>query len=181
MDWIIFKMKVIEKPVVTSLEFGETFLEIGCQDVPYTETVAAYLVGVGRTYALKGGTDLALAGGSFIGGIQKPVGGKDEVGLLGNDDLPSWFYPHCTDIGTFLLEGHRVKHDSASDYVDGAFTENAGRDAPHDETLAFKMKRVPCIGTALEPGNGRITSCQDIHNLAFTLVSPLEAKDNVKF
>ncbi len=43
--------------------------------------MAAYLVGVARSYPLEGGTDLALACGLLICGIEEPVCREDEVRL----------------------------------------------------------------------------------------------------
>ena len=43
------------------------------------------------------------------------------------------------------------------------------------------MEGVPRVRTALESRHGRITACKYIHNLTFAFVSPLEAKDYVKF
>ena len=43
------------------------------------------------------------------------------------------------------------------------------------------MQGMPRVRATLEAGHGRITPGQNVHNLAFPLVSPLEAKDNVKF
>ena len=43
------------------------------------------------------------------------------------------------------------------------------------------MQGMPGIGAALEPGDGRITSGQDIYNLTFTFIAPLEAENDINF
>ena len=43
------------------------------------------------------------------------------------------------------------------------------------------MQGVSGVRASLESRHGRITTCKHIHNLTFSFVSPLEAKDYVKF
>ena len=43
------------------------------------------------------------------------------------------------------------------------------------------MQGVSGIGTALETGDSRIASSQDIYNLTFTFIAPLEAENDINF
>ena len=67
---------------MTVLELLELLFEIRSKDVPDPESVTADLVSVGRTDALQGRTDLPLACGSLVGGVQKAVGRKNQAGFL---------------------------------------------------------------------------------------------------
>ena len=98
------------------------------------------LVGIGRAYALKRRTDLALPCGRLLSGIKKPVGRKAKMRLLGYDYLSLGFDPHGGYIGALLLECDGIKHDSAANDVDRSFAEYSGRNTPHDETLSIEME-----------------------------------------
>ena len=116
-------MEIVKKPVVALLKLGETFGEIRGQDVSDPEAMASHLVCVGRPDALERGTDLALASGSLVSGVQEPVGRKDQVGLLGDHYLLLRIDPHGLHIATFLFESNRIQDNSTSDDIHRAFTE----------------------------------------------------------
>ena len=106
------------------LEFLESCLEIRSEDVAYTETVTADLVGIGRSDTFQCGADLALSGSCFVCRIQKPVCRQDKVSLLGNVQFGLGVDAHLADVAALLAECDRVKNHTVSDDVRGTLPEN---------------------------------------------------------
>ena len=88
------------------------------------ESVTADLVCIGRADTLKGRTDLALSGGSLVSGIEKSVGRKDKMSLLGYHQFLLRIDIHLGYIAALLLESNRIENDTATDDIDGTFAEN---------------------------------------------------------
>ena len=166
---------------MTVLKGGEALLEIRGENVAHAQAVAADLVRISGTDAFQRGSDLAFTGGCFQGGIHQFMGGEDQMGLLGNNNFFAGVDAHFGYVAAFLAECHGIQYDTVADDVLAALAEDAGGDAPDYETLAIEMQGVPGIGTALETGDGRISSGQDIYNLTFSFIAPLEAENDINF
>ena len=108
---------------MSGLELPEPLLEVWSKDVADPETVPADLVGVGRSDAFQRGADLALPSRSLVGRVQKPVGRKNQVRLLGYEQLLLRVDVHLLHVRAFLPQRDRIQNDTASDDVGGAFTE----------------------------------------------------------
>ena len=87
--------------------------------------MAADFVGVARSDALEGGSDLALSGSLLVGGVKKPVGREDDVGLAGEDKPLADWDSRFRELVTLLLEGDRVEDHAVAYDVCGAVPENA--------------------------------------------------------
>ena len=163
------------------LQCGKALLEIRGEDVTHAQAVPAYFVCIGGTDSFQGRADFTLSGSRFLGGIHQFVGGEDQMGLLGNDNLLAGVDAHFGDVAAFLAECDGIQHDTVADDVLATFAENTGGNAPNHETFAVEMQGVSGIGTALETGDSRIASSQDIYNFTFTFIAPLEAENDINF
>ena len=156
-----------------------SLLKIGQKDIPHPESAATCLIGVGRAYALEGRTYLRLAHCTFAGGIQGPVGGKDEVGPLGDEETSVHIHPAGFDIFDFLHQDDRIDDHAVADYVQRALAEDSGRNRMKHEGSAVEHQRMTGVGAALEACNNLVIRRQYVHDFAFALVAPLEAENNI--
>ena len=155
--------------------------EIGAQQVADAHAVATYLVRIGRTDALARRADPRAALRGFVGRIEHPVRGQDQMGLLRDGQLPRQVVPAgCERLG-LLAEQDGVDHHAVADDIGLSALKNAGRDRTQNIFLTAELQRVTGIGTALEPGHHLVTGRQHIHDLSLALVPPLQAEDYVYF
>ena len=80
-----------------------------------------------------------------------------------------------------LHEEVRGEHYAIADDVNLTSLENARRDAAEYILLAFKLKCVACIRTALKTCDHIILRGEDVNNLALTFVAPLQSEQDVNF
>ena len=153
--------------------------ELGGEDVAHAESVAAGLVHVGGADALEGGADLALALRRLAGGVEHPVGGEDQVRLLGDEELAGDVHALGLDGLDLVHQDDRVDDDAVADDVHRIRAENAGGDGVEHEAVPVEHEGMARVGTALEAGDHLVTGRQDVDDLALALVAPLEAEDHV--
>lgn len=142
--------------------------------VAEAKAVARNLVGVAGTDTLAGGADFRLALGAFAGGVEQTVGRQDDVGLAGNLEDGLEVDARGLEFACLLGEENGVEHDARADDVDLAVLEDAGGDRAENEFLSVELKGVSGVGTALETGDYVVAGSQDIDNLAFAFVTPVE-------
>ena len=107
------------------LEFFESLMEIRCEDISHAETMTGNLVSVCRSDTFQGRTDFALACGSFISSVKKPVSRQDKMSFLGNAEFLFRFDVHLADVSALFSESDRIENHSATDDVGGAVSENS--------------------------------------------------------
>ena len=95
------------------------------QDVAHAKTVAANLIGIGRTDTLARRTHLVLALGSLNGGIEQAMGRHDEVSLLRYVKTRLQFVSAAFQFTSLLHEKIRSQHNAVADDVDLSSLENA--------------------------------------------------------
>ena len=81
----------------------------------------------------------------------------------------------------FLPEDGGVEDDPVADDIDGSFTEDTRRNGVQHEGCVAEMDGVAGVGAALEAGHHGVAFRQEIHDLAFSFVSPLEPENYVEF
>ena len=153
--------------------------EIGLQDVSHAKAVTAGLIGISGADALERGADLGLSHSAFAGGIQGAVGGQDQVGALGNEQLSAHIHSPSLDGGDFFHQDNGVYDHAVTDHIHRSLAEDAGRHGVEHEAVSVEHQRMAGVGTALETGYNLVRGRQDIYDLTFALVPPLEAEHNV--
>jgi hypothetical protein len=77
----------------------------------------------------------------------------------------------------FFQKRLRIEHDSAPDHADRGFVKDAGRDDMQNIALPIEGNRVSCIVAALIARDTIESVGEDIDDLAFSFVTPLEPDD----
>lgn len=80
-----------------------------------------------------------------------------------------------------VFEDVWLNQDSVADDVQLGGMKDAGRDDVKNVLRAIEFYGVACIGASLETCNYIIIGREDIDNLAFTLITPLETEKYVYF
>ena len=107
------------------------------------------------------------------------MGGKDQVGLLGDQELSGDVHALGLDGLDLILEDDRVDDHAVTDDIDRIRTEDAGGNRVQHETVPVEDEGVSGVGAALEAGDHLVIRGQDIDHLSFALVAPLQAEDHV--
>ena len=154
------------------------FLEI-MQDIADAQSVPADLIRIGRANALAGRADFAASLGRFVSRIQKTVCRQNQMRLFGNIEPVGQFMPCGFERFRLGLEQGRVKHHAVTDDIYLVALENPGRNGTQHKLVVFKLQRMSCIRAALKTANQFIFRCQNIDNLAFAFISPLEPKQYI--
>ena len=81
----------------------------------------------------------------------------------------------------FFLEYNRIKHHAVADQVVRSVPEYAGWYGMQDEALVSVLYGVAGVGASLETCNDVVPLGKHVYDLAFSLVSPLEAEYYVYF
>ena len=74
-----------------------------------------------------------------------------------------------------FAEQHRVEHHAISYNVDLSMLENARGNRAEHILMSLKFERMTGIRAALEACHHIISRCEDIYNLAFALITPLQS------
>ena len=115
----------------------------------------------------------------FACAVQLAVNWQDQWGIFRNhqrfrrdrDPLP-------TQARNFLNQMPWIQHNTVADHAQLAAAHDARRQQAQLENFAINHQRMACVVTALEARDHIGTFGQPIHDLAFSLVSPLGADNN---
>ena len=145
------------------------------ENITHTQSVAAYLVGISRSDTLAGGANLSITLQLLVCSIEQAVSRHNQVSLLRN--LQDTLNVHTTLLKRLCLfaEQHRVEHHAISYNVDLSMLENARGNRAEHILMSLKFERMTGIRAALEACHHIISRCEDIYNLAFALITPLQS------
>ena len=101
--------------------------------------------------------------------------------LLADEETLSQIMTTLCQFNSFLHEEERIEHYAIADNVYLASLENSRRNRAEHILLAIEFQCVTSVRTTLESCYDVITWSQYIDYLTFTLVSPLEAEQNIYF
>ncbi len=172
---------LLEQLAVTLLMGLVEGQEVLLEDVTHAKAAPAGFVGIGGADALEGRANLGFAHGAFAGSIQGAVGGKDEVGALGDDQFAAYVNAPFLDGGDFLHEDDGIHDDAVTNNINGTFAEYTGGYRVQYKAVSVEDQRVTGVRAALETGNHLVGRREHVHNLTFALVPPLESENYVKF
>ncbi len=155
------------------------FTELAIEQVGHAQTTAVDLVGVGRTDATLGGTDLTLAQCRFAGGIEFLVKREYDVGAVGDNKLVG------PDADTLLLDAgnlgdqtYRIDDNAVADDVDLFVPQDAGGQQVKDVFGALGDDGVAGVVATLSADYDVRAFGQIIDDLALAFIPPLEAGDD---
>ena len=133
------------------------------------------LVGICRTDSLACSADFTCAHLSLAGSVEQTVSWHDEMSLLGYAEYVVEVYAVGFELSGLLAEEHWVEHNAVADNIcNGPFGENARGNGAEHMLVSVEFKGVARIRTALETSYYIIIGSENIDNLAFALVAPLE-------
>ena len=121
---VAFEIHLRKLTYMSVFQFFVPVPEIRSENIPDAETVPADLVGICRADSLERGTDFPFPHGRFVGGVEKPVGRKDEMGFLG------YLYPFLDgytrfcNVFAFLPESDWVEHYAVAYDIRRILAEN---------------------------------------------------------
>ena len=160
---------------------GVNLAEVGAQQVAHAHAVAAHLVRIGGADALARGTDFRAALGSLVSRVENPVRRQNQVCLLRDAELPRQVVAAAGQLLGLGTKQNGVEHYAVTDDVGLAALENTRGNRPQYVFLAVEFQRVAGVGSALEACHHLVAGRQYVDNLAFTLVAPLKAENDVYF
>ena len=99
--------------------------EVDGFDVAYAEAGSGDFVGVGRTYAFKGGADFSVAFGLFVGSIEHAVSGQYKVGFLRNIKVLSCINVLFEEGFNFVFEDIGLNQNTIANDVEFVFVKYA--------------------------------------------------------
>ena len=108
----------------------------GVEQVDDAQAAAVHLVLVGRADAAAGGADLGASGRVLGGELDHAVVGQDDLGAVGDEELPVDGQAGVLELLDFVQEGHRVEHDAVADDAFALRAQHAAGNELQNELLA---------------------------------------------
>ena len=171
---VVFVVQALENLLVAGLGGGILLVEV-VQQVAHAQTVAAHLVGIGRTDALARCTHFGIALGGLVGSVEQTVGGHDEMGLLRDVKALLQVVARCFERFGLSLEESRIEHYAISDDIHLVALENSRRNRAEYILLTFELQCMTGVRSALKTSHHVVTRRQHIDDFAFAFVAPLQS------
>ena len=151
------------------------------KDITYAKTRAAYLVSIGRTDALTGGTHLVLTLRSLDGSVKHTMSRHDEMSLLGDVQATLQVVTALLQVLSLLHEEVWSQDDTVTNNVHLSTLEDTRRDRAKNVLLPLKLQGMACVRTALETSYDIILRGQHVNHLTFTFIAPLKTQQDIYF
>ena len=136
------------------------------------------LVFVGGTDAAAGGADGGAAGGGFGGELDHAVVRQDDLGAVGDEELPVDGEAGVLESFDFGEEGHGIEDDAVADDAFALWPEDAAGDELQDELFAGDDDGMAGVVAAGVAGDDVEALGQDVDDFAFALIAPLGTKNH---
>ena len=171
--YIIFIIQTFQDLFVTCLCLSIHFFKI-MKDITYTYTVTTHFISISRTYTFSGSSHFGISFSSFISSIQNAVSRQNQMSFLWN--VQTFFQGVSASLQSFSLslEQSRIQYHTITNNVYFISLKYSGRNGTEHIFLAFEFQCMACIRTSLETSYYIITGSQNIDNLSFAFITPLQ-------
>ena len=155
------------------------FFPVGQLQVADPQAIAPCLVHVGGPDPLQGTADLGLALGGFRCRIEQPVRGQDQMGLARKQQAFADVDGEALQFFKLFAENDRVYDHAVAHHVDRFGMEDPRGDGVQHVLDPVEFEGMPGIGPALKAGDDIIIAGENVNDFSFSLVSPLEAEQQI--
>ena len=179
-DVVVRVVQVSQYLFVSCLQGGILFVEM-VKDVSHSQADACGLVAICWADALPGGAHFGFAFCGFVGTVQHPVRGQDEVCPFA--DVQALFQVVSCGFEFFGFGHEQVRRDdtAVSDDVHFVFGEDARGDGAEHEFLAVEDDGVSRVRAAGEAGDHVIIRSEHVHDFSFSFISENDSQQGVDF
>ena len=125
--------------------------------------------------------NLVLALFLFVGGIEQPVGGQNQMRLPEMSKRRSTSTPCSSTSPISRCSVTGIDHHTVANQVELSLTENAAWNGVKHMLSPIELEGVTSIGPTLETRNDVVLRSQYVHDFPFPFVSPLETEQYVDF
>ena len=149
--------------------------EVELQYVAHTDAGTGNLVGIGGADALQRRADLGIALGLLVGGVEQSVRRQNKVSLLRDIEVVGRLHILLAQSLNLSLEYSRLDEHAIAYDIKLFLVKDAGRNDMEHVLYAIEFKGVARVGTTLKTGYDIVSGRQNIDNLAFSFVAPLQS------
>ena len=174
--------EAVEHPGKNPVGVVKSRLELLGEDGPIEQVLDAQAyphgpIGIGRSDAPPGGTNLVLAQVPLVQSVEFLVVGQDQVSIPAD---PQAFGRHPPGFKRvhLLNEDPWVDDDSVADDRDHVIVEDAAGDQLQGKGLSVDNQGMPGVVAALVADNHRHLTSHEVGELALALVTPLRPDDD---
>ena len=153
---VILIIQTFQNLLMTSFGFSIFLFEV-MQDITYTQTVTANLIGISRTDTFTRRAYFSITFRSFVSGVQYAVGRQDEMRFLRNMQARFQVMTGCFQCFSLCLEESRIKHHAITNDIHLVTLENSRGNRTEHILLPFELECMSGIRSALEASHNIVS------------------------